>query len=201
MSTTAHVLTNPLGVDAQVHREIDGIRLTSASAHQVVQMRTNDYTFSQLAPYSGWTTFYADGKRVWRDYCEVARPALAVRAALLYINRIVLPDGDTRLDQYLRTRPEISPDMPTTTSGFFLTLDIPIPQYGCTARVMQTILQADEGTSDRAAVMLDIDVFAGIALAGGAMQEQLDELFHRLRATKNLVFEASITEATRRLFA
>ena len=76
MSTTAHVLTNPLGVDAQVHREIDGIRLTSASAHQVVQMRTNGYTFSQLAPYSGWTAFYADGKRVWRDYCEVARPAL-----------------------------------------------------------------------------------------------------------------------------
>ena len=40
MSTTAHVRTNPLGVDAQVHREIDGIRLTSAFRHQAVVQST-----------------------------------------------------------------------------------------------------------------------------------------------------------------
>ena len=107
-----------------------------------------------------------------------------------------------RIDDYLRTRPEISDDMPTTTSGYFMTLDVPMPAFGAVARITQTILapQLPEGG---ARLVLDIDASREgewMCGAAGPSDGELDHVFSKLRDAKNLVFEASIADKARKLF-
>jgi uncharacterized protein (TIGR04255 family) len=103
------------------------------------------------------------------------------------------------IDRYLRTRPEISEDMPTETSGYFLSLDVQLPMYEATARITETILPPADSTAG-ARLVLDIDVHRACNPDELTTTGDFDGAFSKLRDAKNLVFEACITEETRGLF-
>ncbi len=195
--TGAELQSGPLGVSTKATRQMNGFRFTSQDGLQIVQMRNDGFTFSRLAPYEEWAIFHTEARRLLNAYTDLASPVGFKRLALRYINQIRVPPGDVRIDEYLRTRPEISDDMPTTSSGYFMTVDIPLAMFNAMVRITQTILAPDSAGLGQSLV-LDIDVFRVGAWVPS--DDEVTEAFRDLRQAKNLVFEASITDKARELF-
>ena len=165
-------------------------------------MRSDGFTFSRLAPYNDWETFYEEARRLWLAYVDLAGQVMLRRAAVRYINQFQVPAAEVKIDDYLRTRPEISPDMPNSTSGYFLSLDIPLLDFGATARIVETVLVSDDG-DEGPRLVLDIDVYRPVEPMQASCQSDMtefDTMFGELRDAKNMVFEASITNKARGLF-
>src|SRR5207253_4384748 len=99
-----------------------GYTFTSSDGLQAFQSRLDGFTFSRLAPYNGWESFCSEARRLWNIYREVTQPQAVTRAAVRYINRLDLPLPIRDLKDYLRTVPEVSPDLPQGLSGYFMQL-------------------------------------------------------------------------------
>ncbi len=201
----AQIEHNALGVVTRGSQQLNGYRHTSADGHYVAQFRTDGFTFSRMAPYDRWDTFYAEATRMLRLYEQACSPPLLTRLALRYINQISVPPGQIPVDEYLRTRPEIADDMPNTTTGFFLTMDLPLPDHDAKCRIIETILPPllpPNPSGSQTRLVLDIDVYKEVAVSPSADDhlETLNASFVMLRHAKNMVFEKSITDKTRRLF-
>jgi uncharacterized protein (TIGR04255 family) len=82
---------------------------------RVVQVRRDGFTFSQLAPYESWEALREEAKVAWRRYVEIARPVLAHRVALRYINYLSLPSGELQLPDWFRLHPSTPDELGSLT--------------------------------------------------------------------------------------
>lgn len=187
-----------LGLATKTSQRVAGHRFAAADRYRVALMAESGFVFGQVAPYDTWDAFSAEALRLWELYVGVAQPEAVTRIALRYINQIKRPPGEVSVDKYLRTRPEISGDMPTTTTGFYLSMDIPLIAHGAMCRVTETILPIDDDP-DQVILVLDIDVHQDARYDPRAIEE-LRSVLDVLRDAKNMVFEASITNEARELF-
>ena len=174
-----------------------GYLCRSPDGVQIYQTRTNGYTFSRLARYPHWGVFSAEARRLWDKYRAVAKPTAITRVAVRYVNRIDIPLPLKSFGDYLRTAPQLSPDLPEGLSGYFMQLMIPLTNIKCNGIINQTLIEPAK--TDVVSVVLDIDIFRTEDLPGD--EAQLWELLEQLRQAKNTVFEACITDQARRLFA
>lgn len=182
-------------VTTGARRRLAGYRFESIDSPQVVLAKPDGMTFSRRAPYESWSEFSQEAYRLWDVYrTAVASQGTLQRVALRYINYIVPPEDPIDIEKYLRTRPEISEDMPYVTTGYFLNLEIPLPAHDAVLHLVQTIVDLDV----RRGLVLDIDVFQ--ETSEPVDTAALRQRFETLRAAKNMVFEASITPDSRRLF-
>ena len=126
----------------------------------------------------------------------MVNPEVITRIAVRYINRIDMPIPLDDFNRYLRTYPEVSKDMSQGLSTFFMTFDS--PQLDIGAMLKLNMAMVPPPNENVASVMLDIDLFKQIDVP------QTDDAiwgdFEHLAKRKNKVFEACITEDTRRLF-
>ncbi len=173
-----------------------GFIFTSPDEKQVFQARLDGFTMSRLAPYESWNVFCAEARRLWDRYRSVVEPDKLVRLALRYINRLDLPAPVRDLKDYLRTVPEVSPDLPQDLAGYFLRLRIPMEDIKSTLLVNQTIIEPSG--PNVVSVVLDNDLFRDAEVPQN--EDEVWNFFEDLRICKNDVFEASITERTRELF-
>jgi len=119
-----------------------------------------------------------------------------MRVALRYINRLDLPMPMDNLNTYLRTYPEVGPDLPQSLAGFLMQLQIPHEDIKAFLVLNQAMVPpAREGV---ASMILDLDLFRTSNLPQS--DEEIWEYFEILRTRKNEIFEGCITDATRRLF-
>lgn len=72
-----------------------GIILRSADGKWVVQYRLDGFTVSRLQPYGTWDELKAKASALWAKYSEAAKPTKVVRVALRFINRVLLPIGES----------------------------------------------------------------------------------------------------------
>lgn len=179
-----------------------GFRFTSQNKQQILQARVDGFTFSILAPYDRWESFRDEARRLWDLYRSAAKVESVTRVAVRYINRIDIPtEGVVQLDYYLRTHPEVSDDMPHgTITNFFMQVQTWQEDLDCMVIVNEAPTPSlDQETTT--SIRLDLDLFRERfgepwrADEDGAVWEYLEQLHNR----KNEVFEASITEETRRL--
>ena len=169
----------------------------SADGLHIYQVRTNGFTFSRLAEYTSWMEISVEARRLWAKYRSIANPTRITRIALRYINRLDIPLPVQDFSFYLRTAPQLSSDLPQGLSGYFMQLQLPMPELQGTCIINQTIIEppVKPGT---AAVVLDIDVFRATEVTTD--ESQLWAQLGQLRDSKNRVFEACITDEARRLF-
>lgn len=173
-----------------------GYKFTSTHADYMWQSRRDGFTLSRLAPYESWQPFRDEARRLWASHRERTNPQEVLRLAVRYINRVDIPAPTVDLKEYFRTGPEVSPDLPQQLAGFFLQVRLPMESLHGTALINQTIIPPDrEGVIS---VVLDIDVFRSEAVP--AEESAIWDVFERLHACKNEIFEASITSKTRELF-
>jgi uncharacterized protein (TIGR04255 family) len=173
-----------------------GYRFVSSDERQIVQVRLDGFTFSRLAPYDRWETFREEAYRLWILYRLVAEPVSINRVAVRYINRLDLPLPMDDFKDYLRTVPEVSPDLPQGLSGYLMQLAIPQEDIGAVLLLNETLLPSPE--PDTVSILLDIDLFR--ELETSVEDEDVWRLLDQFRVRKNDVFEACITQRTRELF-
>ena len=185
MSPIAHATSQPIGYLA---RSQDGL--------QIYQARSNGFTFSRLARYPHWGVFSAEARRLWDKYRTVTKPSAITRVAVRYVNRIDIPLPVKSFGDYLRTAPQLSPDLPQGLSGYFMQLMIPLTEIKCEGIINQALIEPAK--PEVVSVVIDSDIFR--AVERPAEEEQLWGLLEQLRTAKNTVFEACITDEARRLF-
>lgn len=173
-----------------------GYLFRSGEGRQIYQARLDGFTMSRLAPYENWESLRDEARRLWDIYRSVANPSKVSRVAVRYINRIDIPLPLKDFKDYLRTAPEVSPDLPQGLAGYFMQLTIPLEDITSLALINETIIEP--ASQNVVSVVLDIDIFRNAELP--ADEEGIWAFFGELRNRKNDVFEACITDEARELF-
>lgn len=183
--------------------QLNGFRFVSSDQRETFYARLDGFAFSIRAPYDRWESFRDEARSLWDLYRSVAMPEGVTRSAMRYINRIDIPNATAgvRLEDYLRTHPEISADFPEDglMSNFFMQVQIWQQDLGCWLIVNEAPEPSlEEGTLS---VRLDLDLFREQYEEPWPVDNDtiIWELLERLHDRKNQVFEASITNRTRRL--
>lgn len=182
-------------VGASAQQTHNGYRFVSPDNRQIFQARIDGFTFSRLAPYETWDSFRDEAHRLWKLYRQITKPKNITRLALRYINRLDLPLPLEDFKDYLRTIPEISPNMSQGLSGYFMQLQLPQTDLEAMLVLNQTLIPPP--SPNLVSVVLDFDLFCKDNVPGE--DQDIWKRFETLRTRKNEVFEACITDKTRRL--
>jgi uncharacterized protein (TIGR04255 family) len=186
-----------VGMAARQSQSQLGYIFISADERQSFQARLDGFTFSRLAPYTGWASFRDEARKLWDHYKSAVDVGTVTRLAVRYINRLDLPLPMGDLKDYLRTVPEVSPDLSQGLSGYFMQLQIPQEDIGGTLILNQAMLPPS--SPNIVSVLLDIDLYRDANVSSD--NEAMWELFEKLRASKNHIFESCITEKAKELIS
>lgn len=184
-----------LEAKAKASQSYLGYRFSSSDGKQLFQARFDGFTFNRLAPYDRWETFRDEARRLWRIYWAAVNPKIVRRIAVRYINRLDLPLPLNDFKDYLRTVPEISPDLPQGLRDYFMQIQIPQDDLNGMLVLNQAIIPPF--SDNVVSVVLDIDLYSDVELS--ANEDAYWEFLEQLRIRKNEIFEACITDSTRRL--
>ena len=168
---------------------------------QVVQVRLQGFAFNRLAPYGSLDEYLPEIERLWHQFLDIAKPLQVRTIRLRYINRVLLPleEGRVELDDYLRTRPWTSID-PSFTLLSFLNQHRVVDQES--GHVASTVLAGQPSEGDRSPVILDIT-----AETSGSNEPiepgdwtTIEDRVRSLRHLKNRVFFRTLTDKCLTLF-
>lgn len=185
----------PVQIDA--NQQQNGFFFKNHDNNRIFQATLSGFTFNRLTPYESWEEFSSEAKYLWEIYNDICKPIYVTRAALRFINQIDIPiKGQVDLQDYLRTVPEISPDLSQQTlNSFFMQLQIPQADLDCMLIINEALIPITN--PDSLTVTLDFDLFRQQIWQSD--DEDIWQFLEKLRHRKNQAFEASITEETRRL--
>ncbi len=177
-------------------RQIHGFLFRSEDKVKIFQATLNEFTFNRLKPYTNWEELRDDAKYMWKIYRNITRPETVTRAAVRFVNRFELPGSTLDLKKYLRIFPELTPELPQKEmSNFFMQLLV--PQEDCQLIISEAIVPPTN--PDTLSVILDLDLFREQIWKSD--DDKIWQYLEKLRQLKNAIFEASITDETRRLIA
>lgn len=173
-----------------------GFFFRSDGGGKVLQLRAGGFAFHKLHPYEDWDSFSAEAQELWSIVLRVLPPVSVRRLELRYINRIELPLDFEYFSEYIRTLPEIAPDIPQALSSAELRLVIPFEQ-GIMAIIREAIEPFQQGM-EACPILFDIDVFKDVELPPDSAD--IWSVMLNLRDTKNRIFFATFTEKALELF-
>ena len=191
----AHVQGDAVATAGRV--SLHQVMLPSDDGKAIVGVGENLLSVHVLAPYPGWASFLPRVREALGIYRELARPEGLLLVGVRYIDQIVLPDGaGTNLVEYLPCLPPRPKSMPGALDAFHVVTQARDPEDDFTAVLtMASVPSIDQ----RFAVLYDLNVVRAFQrpVALDDMDQHADFLHKRQRR----IFEDSITESTRRLFA
>ncbi|MBL0184636.1 MAG: TIGR04255 family protein [Candidatus Obscuribacter sp.] len=74
--------------------------------NRAFQVRSTGFSYSKLAPYDCWESFFNEGKRIWNLYSNFSNPKSIDRVAVRFINRLDIPLPITDFKDWLQTVPD-----------------------------------------------------------------------------------------------
>lgn len=172
-----------------------GLRFQSVDKKHIGQFNREGFVFSRLEPYVDWPQLVGEGLRLWNLFCGLARPTEINRIGLRFINRIALPPGEVKVEDYIQQVPTAPQGLELPFLGYLHQHLLAVPGHPYAVNVIQTIQppQQNQGMG----LILDIDVFTQ------DIPIKFEELSHRLeemRWLKDKVFFGSITEKSKEMF-
>jgi uncharacterized protein (TIGR04255 family) len=182
------------GTDAK--RTKLGYLYRSADTKNVFQTRINGFTFSRFSPYENWESLRSRARQIWDIYKETAKPTRTTRVAVRYINRIDMPTPMKDLREYLRTLPDISPDLSQVLNGYVMQLVMAQKDFGGMLSLIEATVNPPG--PNVFSVNLDIDLFKETSEFDS--DEKIWQFLEILREKKNEVFEGCITDKAREMF-
>jgi hypothetical protein len=122
-----------LPVQIDTNQQQSGFVFKNEDNEKIFQATLSGFAFNRLAPYKSWEEFSSDAKYLWDIYKDICKPISVMRAAIRFINQLKIPLKDqVDIQDYLRTVPEISPDLPQKTlNSFFMQLQVPQGDLNC----------------------------------------------------------------------
>jgi len=173
------------------------VMLPSGDGKAIVGVGENLLSVHVLAPYPGWASFLPRVREALAIYRELARPEGLLLVGVRYIDQIVLPDGaGTNLVEYFPCLPPRPESMPGVLDGFHVVTQARDPKDDFMAVLtMASVPSVDQ----RFAVLYDLNVVR--AFQSPVTLDELERHADFLHSRQRRIFEDSITESTRRLFA
>lgn len=199
VSTSAFTIDLQNPKDASTTAQQIGYRYASEDNTKVVQVRTDGFVFSRLAPYpaDGWDEWTPEARQLWARYNAVVRPKSVTLLQVRYANRIPVPTVPWRPMDYLTTYPWIGPGLPVMAQ-YILRAEFPISKIpGARLAVNQGTLY-DPTSPPGASILLDLEVSKSVELKPDDPEVwDTIEVLHRCETE---AFEACITDTTRAMF-
>lgn len=177
-------------------KQVYGFLFRSEDKLKIFQATLKEFTFNRLKPYTTWEELHDDARYMWEVYRNVARPETVTRVAVRFVNRFELPGSTVDLKEYLRIFPELTSDLPQNKIGNFF-MQLQVPQEDCQLIISEAIVPPTNPHT--LSVILDFDLFGEQIWKSD--DDKIWQYLEKLRQLKNVIFEASITDRTRRLIA
>src|SRR5262249_29721575 len=116
-----------------------GVRFRSSDEKHIVQFNRDSFVFSRLEPYLTWDQLFAESQRLWEIFREVAQPPDIQRIGLRYINRIKLPPGELRFEDFIQPAPSTPRELNLPFDGFMHHDTLAVPEHPFAINVIRTI--------------------------------------------------------------
>lgn len=183
---------------ATINQRVTGLQFLSEDEKQVVQFRSEGYTFNRLAPYGRLDDYLPQIEWSWNIFRTLIKPVQIRAIGLRFINRILLPlvGGRVKLNEYLRVSPKL-PDEDTLVFTGFLNQHSAVEIATGNHVNITMAMQPQEG--DEMPIILDIETFDP-RIHVPEQWEEVREAILSLRRLKNRVFERTLTETCLNLF-
>lgn len=195
------IMPGPAAGQQQFRIEITGHRLTSADATEIAVVSRQNFSHSRLAPYNGWEQFIGAARQNWEVWRKVVGNREISRIGVRYINRIDVPNPEEvaiPIGDYLEFRP-LFPEFDGNLGVETFAINGVIAIANTPFRLIWNAGTALSPLVRNTSFLLDID----ISQEGNIPRndEALWSLADRMRLHKNHIFEASITDLSRKLFS
>ncbi len=181
-----------------VRRDIQALRFRQEDGRQLVQVRSQGFSFNRLAPYSSLDDYLPEIERAWRVFVGLAAPIQVRAVRLRYINRIPIPLGSGRVDlaDYFSMGPGIPEEEGLTFVNFLNRFSLVEMKTGHQVNI---ILAADGIGELSLPVILDIEAVGELAAEPADWQAILVKIL-ALRELKNRTFLNTLTPRCLTLF-
>ena len=181
-----------------VSQRVTGLQFLTEDEKQIVQFRGEGYSFNRLAPYGRLDDYFADIEWSWNIFRTLTTPVQIRAIGLRFINRILLPmvDGRVELKQYLRVSPQL-PDEETLMFVGFLNQHAAVEV--ATGNHVNITLVMESLEEDKLPIILDIET-SDVRMRPAEQWDGIREAILSLRRLKNRVFERTLTETCLNLF-
>jgi len=179
-------------------RGLQALQFLHDDEKQLVQIRTQGFSFNRLAPYSSLDVYLPEIERTWRLFVQLATPVLIQQVRMRYINRMLLPmtNGEVEFTEFLK----VSPRLPDEDKLYFVGF---LNQHAAvdieTQNQVNIITTMQPQENDRIPLILDIEVFH-VGTGDPDDWEWIRAHINSLRSLKNRVFKNTLTEKCLNLF-
>jgi uncharacterized protein (TIGR04255 family) len=179
-------------------RRLQAFQFLQEDERQLVQVRMQGFSFNRLAPYTSLDDYLPEIERVWGLFVRIASPVQIRVVRLRYINRILLPliNGRVELEDYLKVGPRLPDEDRLRFAGFLNQYTV---MEADTGHLVNVILTSQPPENDRLPIIFDI----GVVSAETAEPENWAWLLAKtqsLRHLKNRIFRKTLTEQCLKLF-
>jgi uncharacterized protein (TIGR04255 family) len=184
--------------EISVRQRLHALQFLHDDAHQLVQVRAMGFSFNRLAPYSGLDDYLPEIKRTWALFTTLATPVQIRAVRLRYINRILLPltNGRVELDEYLKLGPRLPDEERLTFAGF---LNQHAVVEAVTGNQANIVLTTQPQLANDLPLIFDIEATsAGNAEPGD--WPWIETRIQSLRSLKNHIFRNTLTDKCLKLF-
>jgi len=167
-----------------------GVQYKSDDGKYIAQFNKDGVVCNRLAPYQDWELFSCESLNHWQLFVELAKPEEISRIGLRIINRIELPPGDGRFENYINPAPQSPRGIDLPFYGFLHQETLAVPGHPYAINLIRTI-QPPQNSAE-AAIIIDIDVFTldGVEFEKTRIEGMLEEM----RWLKNKTFFGCVTE-------
>jgi uncharacterized protein (TIGR04255 family) len=170
---------------------IQAFQFLQDDERQLAQVRAQGFSFNRLAPYSSLDDYLPEIERTWRLYVDLVSPTQIRFIRLRYINRILLPMAEKKvdLDEFLTIGPR-QPDEEKLILYAFLSQQASVEKD--TGHQVNLVLTSQSPIDEKMPVILDITV-ASKAVTEPADWTKMRALIESLRSLKNRIFMNTLT--------
>jgi uncharacterized protein (TIGR04255 family) len=179
------------------YRQIENLQFLSPDNKDVVQIREHAVSVSRLAPYGAWEKYKPTALGVFEKFKGVAGESTIARVGLKYINRIVVPKPEIRLEEYFDLYPQVGNKLPQRHGPFLVGVIFPFEDSSDWLRA--EITSANPDNPDQYHVLFSLDYYttSGELISFEALpgwletaHERIEEAFHAtLKAITMQLFE------------
>jgi uncharacterized protein (TIGR04255 family) len=167
-----------------------GMRFVSRDGRKIVDFGLKAFAFHWLAPYSEWSEFRTESKRLWEIYVPKMKPKAITRLGVRFINNLAIPQSARDLCDYLVPGPIIPPGLPQSVQSFLSRVEI-VDEANKRLGIVTQTLQGLSGDGNLS-VLLDVDAVRTGSFAPD--DPTTWEIADKLRDFKNQIFFNSVTD-------
>ena len=175
----------------------EGHRRSTSDMTQLLVLWRSSFLISQLAPYPGWDDFFQRFVRDWKVWKRAVGFQTISRVGVRYIYRIDIPISESvvKYETFLNIYPKL-PDILGSVGTYAVQAGFPIEDIGCKLILNSAVVPSP--ILDHVSFIIDQDIIK--EEDPPQKDEAIYELLNEVRAIKNNVFEACITNPSRELF-